>query len=76
MKLIDEWKHAWRMFSVQAGALGVAIPLVYIQLPEEFRASIPHSWVMIATGITAACGLAGRLIHQPAIEKPAGEAPK
>jgi hypothetical protein len=72
MKLIEEWKQAWKMFSVQASAIGIAIPAVYLQLPDDFKATIPHHWIVMASAITAACGLVGRLIQQT----PKDEAPK
>lgn len=64
MKLIDEWKHAWKFLSVQLSAMAAAIPVIYINLPDDFRSSIPHRWVLIATSVTAGCALVGRFVSQ------------
>jgi len=69
MQLIDNWRKAWRMFSVQALALLAALPLVWTGLPEDVKAMVPlewRQWIMIAIALG---GIAGRLVAQPAVEK-------
>ena len=65
MRLIDGWAKSWRLFSVQANAIGLGIVASYASLPSEFKAAIPQEWVMGAAGATFALGLIGRLVHQP-----------
>lgn len=69
MKLIPEWRYAWKMFSVQANAIGVAIVGAYEALPQEFKNAIPAQWVLAAAGATLVLGGIGRLVHQPTLPK-------
>lgn len=63
MILIENWKKAWKWFSVQvlalAGALSVSWPLI----PDEIRAQVP---VNITTIIAVLCvlGIILRVINQ------------
>lgn len=69
MKLIDNWRQAWQMFSVQALALLAALPMVWMTLPEDVKAMVPQDWtkyIMIAIAIG---GIAGRLVAQPKVDK-------
>ncbi len=64
MHLIPDWRQAWRWFSVQALALLVALPLVWVSLPADAKAFLPDSfepWVLVLVAIG---GLVGRLIDQ------------
>lgn len=64
MKLIEEWKQCWRWFSVHALALAGAIPVVWAELPDDMKASIPASAMATITGIVALCGIVGRVVKQ------------
>lgn len=64
MKLVPEARKAWKWFSIQINAVGAAIPLVWVSLPPELKASVPEKylpWVMMAVFIG---GMIGRLIDQ------------
>ena len=70
MKLIPNWRKAWRMFSVQAQALAVAVIGAWQVIPDDIRAVVP-SWA--SGGLLAlllALGIAGRLIDQPSVKGP------
>ncbi|MBS9781942.1 MAG: hypothetical protein KGV56_05540 [Gammaproteobacteria bacterium] len=63
MKLIDNVKHAHKMWSVWAITFLSAIPIIE-QNFHYFSAIIPeqyHSWIMAGFGL---CGIALRLIKQ------------
>lgn len=64
MKLIPEWREAWRMFSVQALGLILMLPLIWAEMPPEVKALIPASWHPYIVAAVAAAGLIGRLIDQ------------
>lgn len=66
-RLIPNWRRAWRMFSVQAQALVMAVLGGWQALPDDLRASIPP-WavVTLATALLLA-GIVGRLIDQPQV---------
>lgn len=65
MKLVADWKDAWRWFSVQALGVLAALPLVYATLPIEWQ-----EWWRDAGGqgtlivVLSIGGIAGRLIDQ------------
>lgn len=40
IKLVDNWRKAWRMASVQVSFLGVALPQVWAQLPQDQRDAV------------------------------------
>lgn len=64
MKLIPNWRRAWRMFSVQAQAIALAVIGAWQAVPDDIRASIPQwgLWAMLAAILAG--GIAGRLIDQ------------
>jgi hypothetical protein len=64
MKLIDGWRKAHRMFSVQAMALAGAIQATWPLIPDDMKATLPHNvvhWVSLAL---LGAGIAGRLVKQ------------
>lgn len=81
MKLVDEWRSAWRWWSIQLNALGNMLLVallsfpdiaqqVWVALPDEARAMLPERvayWVPVI--ILIASGVA-RLVQQ---EKKDGE---
>lgn len=64
MKLIPDWRKAWRWFSVQSMALAIAIQGAWLQIPDDMKMSIPDKWVIIATMTVLALGAIGRLVDQ------------
>lgn len=64
MKLIPDWKSAWKMFSVQANIIGASIIGAYMALPEEFKSQIPSKAVLVAAGTVFVLGLIGRVVDQ------------
>ena len=68
MKLIPEARRAWRMFSVQAQALALALLGAWQAMPEDLKAKLPPSLVYwVAMGLMVA-GIVGRLIYQPKVK--------
>lgn len=66
MKLVDDWKAAWRWFSVQAMTLAGALQGTWVLLPEDLRTSVPQGWVCGLTVGLLVLGVAGRLVKQEA----------
>lgn len=64
MKLIPNWRDAWRWFSVQALAILAAEPLVWAQLPADVKAMLPPDWRTIFFVTIAFGGILGRLVDQ------------
>lgn len=62
LRLIEDWKTAWKFWSVQLVTLGVIAQTVWAALPSESRALIPSAeWIGIGLGIAA---LIARLFTQ------------
>lgn len=68
MKLIANWKKAWRMLSVQAMALAGAVQGAWMFIPGDMRSSIPESTVQMVTMALLVLGVVGRLVDQPKIK--------
>jgi hypothetical protein len=70
MKLIDEWKSAWRMFSMQAMAAAVVLQTVWPEIPAEIKADWPPHAVHWITVVVLVLGGIGRLVKQAPKEPP------
>ncbi len=69
MKLIDNWKRAHRMLSVQAMTLAAAIQGVWPTIPEDLKSALPaHLVHWVSIGLLFA-GIAGRLVDQPKVKE-------
>ncbi|MAM25813.1 MAG: hypothetical protein CML55_10655 [Rhodobacteraceae bacterium] len=64
MKLVGDWKSAWRWFSVQAGGLVVVLPIVWAEMSDEAKAAIPEEWLPWIVSVVGACVIIGRIIDQ------------
>jgi len=64
MKLIPDWKDAWKWFSVQALAAIIALPIVWASLPSDAKAFIPDGWEKWIVILLAVAGILGRVIDQ------------
>lgn len=61
-RLIEDWRKAWRYWSVQVSLFGAALSAAWTQLPADTRASIPGAqWIGFALFMLV---LASRLIQQ------------
>ena len=65
MKLVDDFKDAWKWFSVQAMVLAGAIQGAWIYIPDSLRSSIPAGVVQGVTIALLVFGVVGRLVDQP-----------
>lgn len=66
MRLIPEWKRAWRMITVQIGALAV----LWAALPADTQAAVLRLLGIDAQHLPGFVGVAvilGRLIAQPKV---------
>ena len=64
LQLVEDWRKAWRWFSVNAMVLAAAIQGAWLQIPEDMKASIPPQLLQYATIVLLVFGVAGRLIKQ------------
>lgn len=65
MKLISNWKKAWRMLSVQFMFIASALQGAWIALPSNLVSKVPEGLVHVITLGLLVLGIAGRLIVQP-----------
>lgn len=70
MKLVANWKRAWRWFSVQTMVLAGALQGAWVFVPDDMRASIPHAIVQGITIALLVLGVVGRLVDQTPKGKP------
>lgn len=64
MKLVDDWKDAWKWISLNCMAIAGALQGAWVYVPEDMRAELPKNLVHGITLILLICGIAGRLIKQ------------
>ena len=66
MKLVPDWRNAWRWFSVQALALQGAAATAWLTVPDDMRASVPQEWLAAGAVVLAVLGILGRFVDQEA----------
>ena len=64
MKLIPNWRQAWRMFSVQAMTLAGAMQAAWLAMPADLKSRVPDGLVDGLTVAILALGIVGRLVDQ------------
>ena len=67
MKLITNWRKAYKMLSVQAMALATAIQGTWAVLPDDMKTTIPPQAVQWITMGLLVFGIVGRLVAQPKV---------
>lgn len=80
MRLVDNAKHAWKWFSVQALAFLTFlssllvfvpfIPVVWAEIPDDIKAMIPDTWLKYVVLVVSLAGLIGRLVPQKSAQVP------
>ena len=68
MKLIANWRKAYRMLSVKSMAVATAIQGAWVVLPEDMKATVPPHSVYWITMALLVFGIAGRLVAQPKVQ--------
>lgn len=80
MKLIDDWKQAWKLWSVQLGTVGVALQTAFLtwgelpltmwnMLPDALQSLVPERFAFLLPVVFFAAGGIARLIKQPKLAK-------
>lgn len=64
MKIIDEWKQAWRWYSVNCPALAVALLGAWAALPEAMQSTFSPGELKAAAIFLIALGIGGRFVDQ------------
>lgn len=63
MKLVSEWKKAYRWFSVQIMGLIAAIGLAWPLMPEDLKSHVPEN-VLPIISVLAFVGILSRVVKQ------------
>lgn len=69
MKLIPNWRRAWRMYSMQAKAAAAAMLGSWQALPVEWQQHIPLPMVLYSAIGVLVLGALGRLVDQPKVKE-------
>jgi hypothetical protein len=64
MKLIDEWKNAWKFLSVQIPALGATLTLAWASMPDDWKSATPKWAIMACVFLFFIAAIAGRFVKQ------------
>ena len=64
MKLIPEWRKAWRMVSMQAMVIAQAGLWSWVAMPDDLREHVPVSGVIAFACTMLGIGMVGRLVKQ------------
>jgi len=64
MRLVAEWRGAWRWFSLQAMALTAAIQAAWAAMPDDLKQHFPARVVTAVSIALLLLGIGGRLVRQ------------
>lgn len=69
MKLIDEWRQAWRFASVWASGVGFSVLTVWAIMPPAVRDVVPDWIEVVVGGLLFGGVLLARLTKQPKLKE-------
>ena len=64
MKLVEDVRHFWKWFSVQAMVLAGAVQGAWAAFSDDLKQNVPHWLVTALTLMLLAAGIGGRLVRQ------------
>ena len=64
MKLVSNWREAWKWHSTQLMAVVAAAPMVWASLPADIKSAVPDSWMPWLIGVMAVGAIVGRVRDQ------------
>lgn len=64
MKLVPDWRSAWKWLSVQVPAINTAFLTTWALLPPKFQDALPLPAVLAIAISLLLTGMAGRLLDQ------------
>jgi type VI protein secretion system component VasF len=67
MKLIDEWRRAHRMLSMQAMSAATALLGAWNALPDSLQTLVPQRYVLWTAVALLVLGMVGRLVKQDSV---------
>jgi hypothetical protein len=76
MKLIPEWRKAWKLHSVQLSALGATVAGVWVALPEAQQRAVLEAFGLTDPTWLALGGFVAIVIVRLTAQHPPEEPPK
>ena len=64
LQLIDDWRKAWKWFSLHAMVLAAAVQGVWLEIPVDMKDKLPEQYVHYVTIALMVLGIVGRLVKQ------------
>lgn len=64
MKLVDDWKDAWKWHSVWIAAVLAALPVAWASMPADLKSAVPDTWLPYISGVMFLAFLVGRVRAQ------------
>lgn len=64
MKLVENWKSAWKWYSVRIMVVIAALPEIWGHFPQEFRDSLPPHTLAGLTTFLGISAIVARLVSQ------------
>lgn len=64
MKLIDEWRKAYKFLSVQANTIGAAMASTYALMYPQLKDTIPAQYMAGLTALVFVAGIVCRVVSQ------------
>ena len=65
MKLADNAHLLWRRWSTRIAASQAGLVLFWVALPDDWKAAIPKTVLMIAVGVFAVAFISAQAVKQP-----------
>lgn len=69
MKLIPNARNWWRMFSVQAQLIAMAVLGAWGAMPDDLKARLPDMLAIYTAAGVLVLGVFGRLVQQPKLHE-------
>jgi transposase len=64
VKLVPDWKNAWRWISMHAMTYAAALQVTWASIDQEMRDKLPDNLVLYLTFSLLFLGIIGRLVKQ------------
>lgn len=64
IRLVEDWRHWWRWNSTKIFLALGALPTIWAELPPEWKAEIPSSWMRAAAAALMIIGILSRMTLQ------------
>lgn len=64
IKLVSNWKDAWRWFSMNCMAASTTLLTAWVAFPDDLKKVLPLRLVVLIAVAILFSGMVGRLVHQ------------